>query len=566
MRLLKLKITGRFKNLENFEIDFSNKHGITVLIGNNGSGKSNLLEAISSIFAGLFNNKFNPSFEYELMYKKDNNTIQVIFKNNNSEFIVNDKLENLKDEYLPSQLVSSYSGEENRLWVKYYEPFYQEYIKAIRGSTLPSSKLIYINKYYWNIALLTLHFYDFETFTDIKNFCQKTLAVASLNHVRFEFDKALMKDWSRNANPVTNFVLALNPNQEEFLQLTLSELKTKLSYISNELDFFKYLAAASMPKNDKLIKSIDININNDLSADSLSEGEKKLLLLMLILEVIGDENSLILLDEPDSHIHISRKDEIQKLISKYSNRENILTTHSPTLTHNFDLKHIAMLVKNTNNDVQIETREKQEIVYELTKGIWSYQEQNIFLSSDNDILLIEGKSDETFLKKALEILKAKDAKYSSLQFEYLPCGGADGVKLMTKKFKPKVGQKIIAFFDSDATGWTSINKVFDRVDTNKYSSKDFGKFRKVGDIWIVPYPVRPYYRGGANFNIEDYFSKALLNSYVLGSFKGLDTIVTKDKFKKSLESNCHAFPDREFRHFKVIFDLIIEIKLQNNRP
>ena len=50
MRLKRLWIDG-FKNLNDFEIDFNDKEGITVLIGNNGSGKSNVLEAISAIFA-----------------------------------------------------------------------------------------------------------------------------------------------------------------------------------------------------------------------------------------------------------------------------------------------------------------------------------------------------------------------------------------------------------------------------------------------------------------------------------------------------------------------------------
>lgn len=54
MRLKKLRIDG-FKNLNNFTIDFESKDGITVLIGNNASGKSNILEAISAIFANIHN-------------------------------------------------------------------------------------------------------------------------------------------------------------------------------------------------------------------------------------------------------------------------------------------------------------------------------------------------------------------------------------------------------------------------------------------------------------------------------------------------------------------------------
>ena len=53
MRLKKLYIE-EYKNLERVTINFKHNNGTTVLIGNNGSGKSNVLEAISAIFTGLY--------------------------------------------------------------------------------------------------------------------------------------------------------------------------------------------------------------------------------------------------------------------------------------------------------------------------------------------------------------------------------------------------------------------------------------------------------------------------------------------------------------------------------
>ena len=53
MKLKQLKI-GKHKNFNNLVIDFSNCKGVTAFIGNNGSGKSNILEALSSIFKSLF--------------------------------------------------------------------------------------------------------------------------------------------------------------------------------------------------------------------------------------------------------------------------------------------------------------------------------------------------------------------------------------------------------------------------------------------------------------------------------------------------------------------------------
>jgi len=51
MKLLKLEIST-FKNLRDFSIDFSQTL-TTVLLGQNGTGKSNLLEALIVIFRDL---------------------------------------------------------------------------------------------------------------------------------------------------------------------------------------------------------------------------------------------------------------------------------------------------------------------------------------------------------------------------------------------------------------------------------------------------------------------------------------------------------------------------------
>lgn len=568
MRLQKLKINSRFKNLDAFEIDFSNKAGITVLIGNNGSGKSNILEAISSIFAGLYDRRYNPTFNYELVYNKDTYKVEVKFDHGVYEFKINDVLANQRPEHLPSQVISSYSGEETRLWDKYYWAFYQDYINAIRGATLPNSNLVYINKFYWNIALLTLHFYDFTVFTDIKEFCETTLGINPLNTVKFTFDIPKLTDWIKplrgstqeELNPVTNFVLALNPNRDLLIEITLAEFKNRLANFS-EIEVFRYLSASFMPKNDKLITKIEINYNNNLEAESLSEGEKKLLLIMLILEVVGDENSLILLDEPDSHIHLSRKEEIQKLLTKYSNRENIITTHSPTLTHNFDLKHITMLTRKPNNDAQVEAKEKQEIVHELTKGIWSYQQQNIFLNSNKDILLVEGKYDKIYITEALKRLKPKFKKYQNLEFEYLPMGGAEGLENFMNKFTPKNGQKIIAILDRDSEGKKPIEKALGKTLDLTFD------FEKKNEIYFLLYPKTNKWKT-TNFVVEDYFKKTFIFNEAVKVIRGADETFkmfpnkVKDIVKSALPTKCQnpRLKDHQFNGFKILLDKLLEIK------
>ncbi len=563
MRLQELYIKSPFKNLDNLKIDFSLKEGLSVLIGNNGTGKSNILEAVSSIFAGLFDKSQSPIFSYSIKYSVNGNNVEIEFDRNSSKYqtIVNGISDNIKDEYLPSQVVSCYSGEESRLWNGYYEHFYKKYIDAIITSkSIPSQPLLFINKYYWNIALLTFHFYDFDSFTDLRDFCQNELSISKVNYIKFKFDTAKTTSWGKNI--AVEFVKAINPNSAKEIEITLSELKSRLSHITNGKDFFNYLSLVAMSKEDKLITDIEFNFNNNLTTSSLSEGEKKLILIKLILEVVADESSLILLDEPDSHIHISRKANLQHLLTQYSNRENILTTHSPTLTHCFENKHIIMLSKSEVDITEVIDSEKQQIIDTLTNGIWSYQDQNIFLNSHNDILLVEGKTDEIFIKKALSVLKKSNPEYAILDFEYLPCGGAEGVKLLADKFKPKSNQKIIALFDRDSAGWRAINDIFGETQ-NKWNSNSFGLYRKCKQLTIMPYPARSNFKG-SNFNIEDYFSKTLLKHYVLKDFEGLDSLISKNTFKKAIETNCHDFEDKDFKYFKKLFDLILEVKDTNS--
>ncbi len=60
--------THQFKNLKNVTIDFDQGHWVTVIIGWNGSGKSNVLEALAIIFRDLIGKKRTPEFAFKLAY------------------------------------------------------------------------------------------------------------------------------------------------------------------------------------------------------------------------------------------------------------------------------------------------------------------------------------------------------------------------------------------------------------------------------------------------------------------------------------------------------------------
>ncbi|MBO1081683.1 AAA family ATPase [Roseomonas haemaphysalidis] len=76
MRLDELTV-GSFKNLKDFHIDFDEGSPYTVLVGENGAGKSNLIEAITIIFRNLDLDEA-AAFQYRLKYRCREHDVEVI--------------------------------------------------------------------------------------------------------------------------------------------------------------------------------------------------------------------------------------------------------------------------------------------------------------------------------------------------------------------------------------------------------------------------------------------------------------------------------------------------------
>lgn len=76
MRIDSLAIDD-FKNLKNFKIDIDETQLTSVFIGRNGTGKSNLLEAIVIIFRDLDLNVQTSEFSYEIRYKCSEHSIEI---------------------------------------------------------------------------------------------------------------------------------------------------------------------------------------------------------------------------------------------------------------------------------------------------------------------------------------------------------------------------------------------------------------------------------------------------------------------------------------------------------
>lgn len=560
--LSQLHIKSPFKNIKEIKIDFSKSQGITVLIGNNGSGKSNIIEAISNIFAGLYNHNLDPEFSYELIYLRDSNEITIQYNHNK----IKDKYAfiNISEgEYLPTQVIGLYSGEELRLWERYFFDFYDVYNKGVLQSKISVSEnmeMLFLNKYHWDIALLTMLQSDLEL-NDI-------LSNKQISTVHFKFDKDAInnvKEFNKkNPNEVTIFTKKILEtkvgsidDESDVIDIEFPIEIFKREIVQTHTEFFKLLSVALLPKDSswKLITSIELWFTDNYSAKELSEGEKKLLLIKFITRILSDNNSIFLLDEPDSHIHINNKVHIKTHLYGYDNKayvESILTTHSPTLSACFNNENLLML-----NNGQLVDKEKQSIINELTGEFWNKQQQNSFLTSNKPIVIfVEGKHDKNHITNAINVLKGE---YPNLDFDIYHMDGACNIKHIIKGLytsEIKHSKLYLAILDDDLEG-KMVHTEF---------CKECNNLTNFNSLMYPKDMVNKGHKG--NFTVENMFE---LHHYEKAYRKAVSTFTFSSSSinkisenvqkcaKACLVEDSESFAKEDFKHFRLLFDKIDEI-------
>ena len=557
MRIKEIKIANKaFKKLD-VSLE-NNTSGVMAFIGNNGSGKSNLLEAISAIFKHLYDKKekdipFNFSLTYIIGSSKD--IVKITKKGSSVTTEINSQSKSDPYNYLPKQIVAIYSGEEDRLWKKYYLPTYQEYIAKIGVETYNNMpKMLYINKFYWHISLLCLLLNQFNNSED--TFCSEILGVENTNSIKFSFNKANYKNYKDSI--VKQFISKIDKKQE----YTLEELRTIIEQEGYTLiDVYKFFYIAFTPANQKMLQDIVIKYNNEnLEIEDFSEGEKKMILIKAALEFAAQEDSLSILDEPDAHIHLSNKMQIKKVLEEYEqNRQVIITTHSPTLTDCLDNESIYMLDRG-----KLISAEKQKVLENISGEFWNRFQQNTFISSKSPIiLLVEGKTDKVHINNAYKALKDE---YSDLKFDIFSVNGADNLKpflVGLREINFETEKLFIAVFDYDKKGNAGYgsfekdeNKGFKKLNSSALSY--FGVRIPKPEKIEYAYTIETMYE---YVKWEEAYLQAVKNTLGKTENKSISKYSEGilETAKNILAENSNSFVKEDFKNFRKLFDLIREI-------
>jgi predicted ATPase len=402
MRLLKLWIDS-YKNLRDLRINFADSP-YTVLVGENGAGKSNLLEAIAYIFRNLDLNDDAP-FGYELTYTcrgfevylqaaRDEFPAVQIRRQGEEEFrplkrsrFVDDIDEMERPRYRPARVFGYYSGPGDRLselFEKHRERYYDWIIRnperrrKIRNSSVWQRRLFYARNVHGQFALLAFFMNREDSHKD-REFLREHLWIDGLESVlialrqppwnspegdpRFWNAEGTVRDFLSRVydsaflpmRAQRRIALDLKKNPEvESLYLFLkgsAALAGVYDTYSTQYDFFSALESTSI---SKLLAEVRARVRMTPQAGGgivtyrdLSEGEHQLLLVLGLLRFTAEEETLFLLDEPDTHLNPAWSAQylafLERFVAGGASSHILMTSHDPLVFASLTREKVQIL-------------------------------------------------------------------------------------------------------------------------------------------------------------------------------------------------------------------------------
>lgn len=402
-----------FKNLKQFKIDLDENELNTVLLGQNATGKSNFIETLVLIFKYLDLSKVGstprfPEFEYEIKYKCREHNIKITCKIDEKtrkpsyEIYVNEEKQSYKsfftnkEIYLPKYVFTYYSGISNKLKEHFDENQRNFYNKAkAKGVTKDDvedfRRMFYVQLVHSYFVLLA--FYTFEE-EKTKKFLSEYLNIENLESILFKFQKP---EWQKKTDFQDEFMWGAEGLVREFLEKLwevslapidiFEDYKESFRDSSNKQKEFLYLFVPTKEKlqelnkfyhtNTELFKALEStyisdlidevrvkvkkkNVKNEITFKELSEGEQQLLTVLGLLKFTKDKETLVLLDEPDTHLNPLWKwhylDLLNDIYRNDSETESldetthiIINTHDPLVIGGLKKEQIRIFKRNPEN-------------------------------------------------------------------------------------------------------------------------------------------------------------------------------------------------------------------------
>lgn len=396
----KLKIQN-FKRFESFKVDF--EENINILIGDNESGKSSLIEAINLVLSGsrskvetfglenAFNSKIIHDFlasekKYEDLptlyvevYFNEQHNFELAGKNNSDEIVC----DGLKLEIVPNDEIS-------------------KDIKAV----LSQSEPVFPFEFY-NIKFST---FSGEAYSGYKKYLKHILVDNS--QISSEY---AIKEYVKDMYSAFAATIERNVHQNEYRKHKEAYKNSVLANLNSKIPDYDF----SIRSNYKSNLETDLTLmEGKISIENKGKGIQCFIKTKFALSKTEDNLDVILLEEPENHLsHINMK-KLIKEIRGSSQKQIIISTHSNLISTRLNLRNSILL--NSNSSKQ--PLHLSDVDEETAKFFIKAPDNNIleFVLSKK-VILVEGDAEYILMESFY-----KNVKSSLLENEDIHIISVDG--------------------------------------------------------------------------------------------------------------------------------------------
>ncbi|NTV46697.1 MAG: AAA family ATPase [Chlorobiales bacterium] len=397
------------------------EENITVIVGENDSGKTSVIDALKALFENLIidtddfhcqttkiilsvktkQGSFFKEFEKlgERIEQKSYLRLAVDYLNNLKDSFSNEEFESL-EENKQKEVLKKVCGDIGIT------------VRATSVATLKSKAIERIEELIvagesvvveGSIPAYNVYFLDGRRFENISSFFQELF-----------FKEQKRKIWNEKVDD--------DYTVEEFVKNRLDEYsKTIKDEIGNRgikdnlKKFLPNLTDIDIKSN---FEPKDINIDvkvrfleggNEIPADKKGDGTKRRITMALLdyKKTTGaDELSLYVFDEPDTHLHVKAQRDLLDTLKEFyeSGRQVIVTTHSPFIVNSVHPSKVRLLAKECEKTV-VKKLDRDEDIDRTLKLLGV---ENTYLFFAKKILIVEGDTEDAFFPVTFEKLHGQN--------------------------------------------------------------------------------------------------------------------------------------------------------------
>lgn len=374
---------------------FEPNKGLNLLVGDNESGKSTILEAINLALTGILNGRY---LKYDLT--------QYLF---NVES-VNDYVKNLREgkpASLPQILIEVYfEGEDTALFegdgnsqkkkdcgisfkIEFDSKYQSEYEELLKGG---------------NIKTVPIEYYDIVW----TSFARQSITARSIPLKSALIDSSSNR-YQNGSDIYISRIIRENLEHKEIVDITQAYRKMQEVFMDENAikSINKKIKTAAKISEKEVKLSVDLSSKNawetslmtyldDIPFQNIGKGEQCIVKTKLALgHKKSKEANILLLEEPENHLsHTKLNELIQGINQNLGDKQILISTHSSFVANKLGLDNLIFL----NDSKTLKLQDLKPATKNFFTHLSGYDTLRLILCKK--AILVEGDSDELVIQKA----------------------------------------------------------------------------------------------------------------------------------------------------------------------